>query len=134
MKQAGAAAMLATMGIPLIGCGEDEQLPEPSVGGDDGLAIDLSTNDFNILQTEDSWVLHPDENILIVNVGGNYRAFTSVCTHSNCSRNWQFEGLVARCTCHGSEFNANGDVIQGPANRSLAEFPVSVDGNILTIG
>ena len=60
-------------------------------------------------------------------------AFTSVCTHTGCARAWAFSNDVARCTCHGSEFDNRGRVVTGPASRALAEFSVAQDGNTVTI-
>lgn len=131
LQKAGAAALLTSMGISLLSCGDDD-MPTPDIG-DDGISFDISSGVFASLQTEDAWLLHPDENILIVNVGGSIRAFTSICTHSACTRNWVFDATLARCTCHGSEFDTNGQVITGPANRPLTEFSVSQSGNMITI-
>ncbi len=133
LQKAGAAALLTSMGISLISCGDDDDTSTPDVGGDTGITFDISSGVFQSLQAEDAWLLHPVENILIVNVAGSLRAFTSVCTHSACTRDWAFTGELARCTCHGSEFDNRGQVVTGPANRALAEFSVSQDGNIVTI-
>lgn len=133
LQKAGAAALLTSIGISLISCGDDEDTTTPDVGGDTGITFDISSGAFQTLQAEDAWLLHPVEDILIVNVAGTLRAFTSVCTHTGCTRDWAFAGELATCTCHGSEFNNQGQVVTGPANGALAEFEVTQDGNIVTI-
>lgn len=70
LQKAGAAALLTSMGISLLSCGDDD-MATPDIGGDTGISFDISMGVFATLQTEDTWLLHPDENILIVNVGGN---------------------------------------------------------------
>jgi cytochrome b6-f complex iron-sulfur subunit len=56
-------------------------------------------------------------------------AMTLTCTHAGCDIGRQ--GLVSAqrllCGCHGSEFDANGNVLRGPATRPLDHFAVSVD-------
>jgi Rieske Fe-S protein len=59
-------------------------------------------------------------------------AMTSRCTHQQCNM-INNEGIimpgVIRCACHGSQFDAVGNPIQGPANTQLAHFAVAVDEN-----
>jgi cytochrome b6-f complex iron-sulfur subunit len=58
-------------------------------------------------------------------------AMTLTCTHAGCDIGqrgtvWA-QGLI--CGCHGSEFDANGNVTRGPATQPLDHFDVSVDPN-----
>ena len=128
IKYAGTFSILA--GTGLISCSEDDG-PQPNLGS--GLEIDLSVSPFDRLQQPGSWVLHPDINVIMVNFEGTIRAFTSVCTHSQCSRNWVFGTTQATCTCHGSKFDYEGKLIQGPARQDLERFNVAINGNSLTI-
>ncbi len=128
IKQAGAAAALTTLGISLDSCAEDDVQPNLS----EPLIIDMSLSPFDEILNQ-NWLLHPDENVLIVNWNGEIRAFTSVCTHEQCARGWVFGRGVFTCTCHTSQFDYTGAVIAGPAQKSLAEFQVTRDGNILSI-
>ena len=98
------------------------------------ITIDLSDPEFEKLNTESSWMLHPDENVLIVNVAGDFRAFDSRCPHSSCSRNWAYNPGVFTCTCHNSKFDSTGAYLSGPANASLTLLNISLEGTILTIG
>jgi Rieske Fe-S protein len=56
-------------------------------------------------------------------------AMTTTCTHAGCDMG--SEGRIASgritCRCHGSEFDANGAVLAGPAQSALVHFAVSVD-------
>jgi len=132
LKSASAAAVLASFGLTLASCSEEDN-PAPTNDGNMDITVDLNDAAFAALANDGGWVLHPSRNILLVNVGGAISAFTSVCTHSNCSRDWSF-GTNAVCTCHGSEFNAEGVVTKGPATRNLARISVVRDGNTLTLG
>jgi len=57
-------------------------------------------------------------------------AMTITCPHQGCAVTPQASGLY--CPCHGSRFDSNGSVINGPARSPLVHFAVSVDaaGNI----
>lgn len=48
------------------------------------------------------------------------------CTHLGCAVPWvEAEGRF-HCPCHGSIFNAVGEVLGGPAPRPLDTFPITV--------
>jgi len=65
-------------------------------------------------------------------------AMTLTCTHAGC--NMAINGNVSSsgvlCTCHGSRFDADGNVQSGPAHSSLQHFAVSADsaGNLTIHG
>jgi Rieske Fe-S protein len=59
-------------------------------------------------------------------------AMTMICTHQGCTINAPSGGRFS-CPCHGSQFDRNGAVLQGPATRPLQHFAVEIDamGNII---
>lgn len=56
---------------------------------------------------------------------GDYRGFTSICTHTGCDVNEVADGTID-CPCHGSRFHLDGTVARGPAPRALPARPVKV--------
>jgi Rieske Fe-S protein len=56
-------------------------------------------------------------------------AMTLTCTHEGCDMGT--EGSVSAsgvvCDCHGSRFDVDGAVTQGPATSALQHFAVTVD-------
>ncbi len=129
--KAGAASALSLIGVSLVSCSDDSADSIP--GPDNKLEVDLSVSPFNSLLNNNGWVLHPDENILLVTVDEEIRAFSSVCPHSQCARQWEYETGIFQCLCHNSRFDTTGSVLQGPANRNLTEIPVSRNENILIL-
>lgn len=62
---------------------------------------------------------------------GDYRGFTSICTHTGCDVTEVAEGTID-CPCHGSRFHLDGTVARGPAPRALPARPVKVvDGQLV---
>ena len=120
---------LSALGLSIESCSDDD-FPVPDLGG--GLTVNMDETPFTEILSR-GWVLHPDENVLIANWNDEIRAFTSVCTHEGCARNWIFGRGVFTCRCHSSKFNHRGEVVSGPAEKNLAEFAVERDGNILRI-
>jgi glycine/D-amino acid oxidase-like deaminating enzyme/nitrite reductase/ring-hydroxylating ferredoxin subunit len=50
---------------------------------------------------------------------GALHAFSHVCTHLGCHLRWNPAETSFDCPCHGSRFDTEGKVIQGPAVRDL---------------
>ena len=66
--------------------------------------------------------------VLIHLDGGDFVAYSAVCTHAGCTVGYKNAQLA--CPCHGSVFDpANGaEVVSGPAQTPLPEIPVEVRG------
>jgi Rieske Fe-S protein len=52
-------------------------------------------------------------------VAGTLVAVSTRCTHLGCQLNWNAAERSWDCHCHGSRFNPEGRVLQGPAVRDL---------------
>lgn len=62
---------------------------------------------------------------------GSYSAVLLHCMHKGCEVNPSKDYLV--CPCHGSEYTATGQVVQGPAERDLQKFITTTEGDIIYI-
>jgi Rieske Fe-S protein len=62
--------------------------------------------------------------------GGVY-ALSLICTHAGCdmSQAGSVSGQGISCSCHGSSFDAQGNVLRGPASGALPHFLVSADAS-----
>ena len=70
---------------------------------------------------------------LVARTGENsFNAFTAICTHEQCIVTG-FQSGVFVCPCHGSQYNTNGQVQQGPATQRLQQFATQFTNNVLTI-
>lgn len=79
-------------------------------------------------------VVFPDQKCVVTQAAeGEFKAFSSVCTHQGCTVSASTDGVIP-CECHGSEFSLeDGSVLAGPAGSSLDEVAITVDGDSITL-
>lgn len=51
--------------------------------------------------------------------GGTLNLFSAVCPHLGCAVQWNSAEKTFDCPCHGSRFGTDGQVVNGPAHKSL---------------
>ncbi len=68
-----------------------------------------------------------EEQVLVIKVGDEYRAFKAACTHLSCLVKWLPEKKVFFCPCHTGYFRADGTVLSGPPPRPLYKVPLVVE-------
>jgi cytochrome b6-f complex iron-sulfur subunit len=61
-----------------------------------------------------------------------FTALTAICTHEACTITG-FRSPTYVCPCHGSQYSTAGQVLSGPATRSLRTFPAQLTGTTLAI-
>jgi nitrite reductase/ring-hydroxylating ferredoxin subunit len=62
--------------------------------------------------------------LYVFNSADGFFAVSSECTHLGCTVKHVGQGF--ECPCHGSRFDENGRVVQGPAPRPLAWYAISL--------
>lgn len=74
-----------------------------------------------------------DEVVVTQPSAGVFKGFSSTCTHAGCAVN-EVAGGTINCPCHGSKFNLDGTVANGPATRPLDAQAVTVQGDSIVLG
>ncbi len=59
------------------------------------------------------------ETLAMYNDGGHVRCASATCTHLGCTVEWNGDEKTFDCPCHGSRYNNDFSVKQGPAKRPL---------------
>ena len=122
-----AGASVGAAGV--VGCGPSAVQPA-SVG-------DVTAGNISSLPVGSLRALNGEPACIGRDSGGVY-AMTLTCTHAGCdigaTGDVSPSGLF--CGCHGSRFDANGNVLSGPAPSPLDHFAVSMDasGNLTIHG
>lgn len=57
--------------------------------------------------------------VAVFNDGGSLKIFSAICPHMGCEVEWNSDERIWDCPCHGSSFEATGELIKGPAKRGL---------------
>lgn len=147
IEKSSVSVALSVFGIGFFtACTDSSDMdPNPSSGvpptnSSGSTGIEVSGNKITIdlkiqttLNASGGWILITSGKTLVSKVGNMFVALTSVCTHSGCDSSWSFANATYNCSCHGSKFDAQGNVISGPASQPLKAYTTSVSGDILTI-
>ncbi|MEM8503827.1 MAG: cytochrome b6-f complex iron-sulfur subunit [Cyanobacteria bacterium P01_D01_bin.1] len=79
--------------------------------------------------------LKGDPTYLVVKEDGELENYgiSSICTHLGCVVPWNANAGKFACPCHGSQYDATGKVVRGPAPLSLAlaHADVTEDDNVV---
>lgn len=74
-----------------------------------------------------------DEYVLTQPTAGVFNGFSSVCPHRGCKVSEVIDANIV-CPCHGSRFDLEGAVVNGPAVKPLERKAVSINGDAILAG
>ncbi len=105
--------------------------------GDGAVCIDLSdpANDAILGRANGSgYVSLGSDTLIVIALGDStFDVLSAICTHAGCQVVYQSASDRLYCGCHGSAFDLDGAVIQGPAVRALKRYDWDVQDNVLII-
>lgn len=79
--------------------------------------------------------LHGRPVIVLRKPGGEFSAFSAICTHLGCVVKWNEASRLIECPCHAATFDNAGRVVSGPPPKPLPPVDVSVvDGEVWVQG
>ena len=95
--------------------------PAPKTEFDLGPAANYPLNSRTLLSDPPAMLLHTES---------GFSALSLICTHLGCTVENDAEGFA--CPCHGSQFDKDGNVTHGPAEKHLNTLRVEVtdEGNL----
>ncbi len=80
------------------------------------------------------FIFPPDDEIhgvMFFTRAAELRALSTRCTHAACTLAWQSDSdtEILKCPCHGSRFDAAGQVLNGPAVLPLPRYEIRLEGD-----
>jgi Rieske Fe-S protein len=74
-----------------------------------------------------------DPAILIRTPTGEYRAFTAICTHLDCTVQFRPDLEQIWCACHNGHYDLYGNNVSGPPPAPLKPYKVAVRGDQIVV-
>jgi Rieske Fe-S protein len=74
-----------------------------------------------------------DKVVVTQPTAGVFKGFSATCTHKGCTVDKIADGTID-CPCHGSKFNLDGSVANGPAQKPLEVQAITVEGDSIVLG
>ncbi len=71
--------------------------------------------------------------MLVHNEQGEYKAFSAVCTHLECTVQYREDFKHVWCACHNGHFDLTGKNIIGPPPRPLEVYDVDISGDDIVV-
>jgi len=124
----GLAASLASFLYPILRFMSAPDLPEASVNeASAGKVEQFQPNSGKIIKFGSKPVL------LVRANETDWKAFEGVCTHLNCTVQYQESTRQIWCACHNGFYDLNGKVVSGPPPRPLEEYAVHIRGDEVVV-
>ena len=117
----GAIASLASFLYPVLRFLNPPQIVEAAVNEvSAGKVQDLKPNSGKVVK-------FGNKPALLVRVNETeWKAFSAVCTHLNCTVQYRDSSQQIWCACHNGTYDLNGHVVSGPPPNPLEEYVVNV--------
>jgi cytochrome b6-f complex iron-sulfur subunit len=118
---------------------QNQNRPPNTSGGDASsnkidFTIDIGTAPYDVLKNIGGYAIYMESKIIIARASSTeILAVSSVCTHQGATLEYRSNTSKFYCPLHGSNFNQNGSVANGPAAQSLKQYSTSLNGNKLRV-
>jgi Rieske Fe-S protein len=124
----GLAASIGSFVYPLLRFMDPPEVAEAPVNeASGGKVADLQPNRGKIVKFGSRPVL------LIRVTDTEWRAFSALCTHLDCTVQYQEQRHQIWCACHNGFYDLSGRVVSGPPPRPLEAYAVRIRGDEVVI-
>jgi len=124
----GTVAMLAAIFYPIIRFIIPPEIPEASTNRVVASKLsELPANSGKIFRFGDK------PGIVVHTADGQFKAFSAICTHLDCTVQYRQDLKHIWCACHNGHYDLNGKNIAGPPPRPLDEYQVFLRGEDVVV-
>lgn len=133
LRGVAATGALGASATLLAGCGGDGGgSASPSGSAASGSAASKSLGSASEVPVGGGTVFAEQKIVVTQPTKGEFVGLSATCTHQGCTVG-EVEGGTINCPCHGSKFNLDGSVANGPAEAPLPKKQITVKGGDITL-
>ncbi|MCC7159507.1 MAG: Rieske (2Fe-2S) protein [Ignavibacteria bacterium] len=100
---------------------------------DDISYINLGVNNEMEINSSKLFKINKKPAILIKTKDGELKALSAVCTHLQCTVQFNKEENALRCPCHFGKYDLSGKNVSGPPPNPLTQYEVFVKNDIILV-
>ena len=120
-------------------CSDNGPTAPTDNNGETTITVDLSLSENSVLLTVGGALaltgneLDSTGMLLYRQSASTVKVYSRNCTHAGCTIEGFSSVGISSCLCHGSKFDTNGNVTNGPATNPLKQYSATIAGNMVTI-
>ena len=120
-------------------CSDSGPMAPTDSNGETSITVDLSLSENSGLLTVGGALalaaneLDSSGMLLYRQSASTVKVYSRNCTHAGCTIEGFSSVGISSCLCHGSKFDTNGNVTNGPATNPLKQYSATIAGNMVTI-
>ena len=135
----GTVALGSFIMINQSSCSDSGPTAPTDSNGETSITVDLSLSENSALLTVGGALalaaneLDSTGMLLYRQSASTVKVYSRNCTHAGCTIEGFSSVGISSCLCHGSKFDTNGNVTNGPATNPLKQYLATIEGNMVTI-
>ena len=135
----GTVALGSFIMINQSSCSDSRPTAPTDSNGETSITIDLSLSENSALLTVGGALalaaneLDSSGMLLYRQSESTVKVYSRNCTHAGCTIGGFSSSGISSCQCHGSMFDTNGNVVNGPAAIPLNQYSGTISEDIVTI-
>lgn len=131
LLKAGQCTAVLVFGSCFASCSSNSS-NSPTAPQNVDFTLDLSKPENSALNSAGGYTYQ--NGIIIAKINDNtFSALSQTCTHQGATVNYDPSANRFHCPRHGSNFDVNGGVINGPAGSPLQKYNTSLNGTMLRV-